>query len=229
MAIEYFGSLTKEEHVTTLDADIAPNTWVLENVGPYPGYYHVQPDTKLADSFFLVTSQWVPMEKIMRITQKVKRNSGIGFEGSSADFYLNNNHYFAIRIRGLEKRELLNELQCYYRDAGIDFAKQKKVEGQALIHIKKVFRLESVTSEIYKDVAEEIYYLLMDRHWDWTHFKKLTEKVRLNVDTPVFDAAQAMFYSYHLHDSIRIFSDKLDLPAVEKIHQRYIELMDKNM
>ena len=58
MTLETFGSIIKEEQVKTVDHGILPGTFVLENLGMFPGYYSTNvPQTGIHDSIFLVLTK----------------------------------------------------------------------------------------------------------------------------------------------------------------------------
>ncbi len=228
MIFETFGSIIKEEQVKTVERGILPNTFVLENLGSFPGYYGANlPSTEKPDSIFLVMPNKQPTEMILRVTHDIKKKTGINFEGSPASLEIYNNMYQAIRLRYLTGFEHIAEIQEHYRDAGITFLKQKRIEENAVIQIKKVFKVELLTDKIFKDEERDIYYLKINEQLTWSHFKKVTLQVRNNLRISAFDAALSVIYGTEVHDIVRIYSSALSLKELEELHNKYEEIIAK--
>lgn len=230
MALETFGSIIKEEQVKTVERGILPNTFVLENLGSFPGYYGANlPLDRDPDSIFLVMTKKESTEKILRITHDIKKKSQIEFEGSPASICVLNNDYHAIRLRYLKGFDHIGELQEYYRDAGITFAKTKRIEENAVIQIKKIFKVEAISDKILKDDENDMYYLKINEQLNWSHFKKVTTQVRNNIKLSAFDAALAVIYGAEILDLVRIYSTSLTTEEMEKLHDKYEELIAKSL
>ncbi|MCK9207341.1 MAG: hypothetical protein M0P66_09545 [Salinivirgaceae bacterium] len=230
MIFETFGTVMKEENVKTIEHGILPNTFVLENLGMFPGYYGTHfPTQKVPDSIFLVLSQKVSTEKILRVTHDIKRKTKFEFEGTPASLTIYNNVYFSIRLRYLQSLNHLIEIQEHYRDAGFVFAKMKKLNETAVIHIKKVFHIESLTEKVLKDSEKDMYYLKIDEQLTWSHFKKLIAQVRNNVKLPAFDGALAVVYGTKVFDLIRIYSTGMNTEQLELLHDKVEELIAKSL
>jgi len=230
MALETFGSLIKEEQVKTFERGILPNTFVLENLGSFPGYYGANlPHSGDPDSLFLVMTQKESTEKILRITHELKKKLECNFEGSPATLCLYNNDYHSIRIRNLTDYSRVAEIQEYYRDLGIIFAKTKQMEDNAVIHIKKIFKVDALNDKIFKDDEQNMYYLKINEQLNWSHFKKVTMQLRNNVQISAFDAALAVIYGSEVLDLIRIYSSSLTIEELEKLHDKYEELIAKSL
>ncbi len=228
MALETFGSIIKEENLRTVNDGIIPNTLVLENQDPFPGYYGAVPTDKVADSFFLIMTKKESTEKILRLTHIIRKNSSIDFEGSPARICIYNDTYFGIRIRGLDDFSKLEEIQEYYRDNGIQYMKKKKVDAIAVIQIKKIFEVENHSEKILKDTVRDMYYLVIDEQLTWSHFRTITAKVKNNLNNATFDAALAVIYGAEVLDMIRIFSKDLTMDHLKNIHEKYLEFIEKN-
>lgn len=227
--LETFGSVIKEEQVVTIESGILPNTFVLENLGSFPGYYGADmvPQNK-PDTIFLVTNKKFPIEDIFRTTSEIKRRTGILFDGSSASININNNEYDAIRLRYLKGFENILEIQEYFIDSGISFAKLKRIEGVAVIQVKKIFKVRSILDGIFKDEEQDMYYLKINKQLSWGYFKKITAQVRNNISLPAFDAALAVIYGSEIFDLIRIYSKTLTVEELQKLHEKYEEIINKS-
>ena len=222
--LEIFGTVAKEERVKTVEHYILPNSFVLENLEPFPGYHGENLPTNLGpDTFFLVTTESHSAEKIFRISHEIRSFTGLRFKGSPAKLCIGIDTYHAIRIRDLDSYDPLLEIQNCYLDAGIHFQKQKVIEGSALIELKKIFTLKKINEDIYKDIDGSMHYLKINRPLTWGRFKTISRWVRNNLDDQNFDAALAVLYGNDVHDFIRIYDKNPTLDRLNLIHQKYQE------
>ncbi len=227
--LETFGSIIKEEQVVTIEKGILPNTFVLENLGSFPGYYGANfTSQEKPDTIFLITGKKHSTEEILRITYEIKKGTGIEFEGSPASINIYNNGYNAIRVRNMKGVEDIAEIQESYIDYGILFAKLKRIEGVAVIQVKKIFKVSRVTDEILKDEEQDMYYLKIDRQLSWGYFKKTTIQVRNNISLPAFDAALGVLYGSDILDLIRIYSKTITIDELQMLHDKYKEIIRKS-
>ncbi|NPA35862.1 MAG: hypothetical protein GXO47_03325 [Chlorobi bacterium] len=227
--LETFGSIIKEEQVVALEKGILPNTAVLENLGLYPGYYgaHI-PEHEKPDTVFLIINKKIPTEDVFRYTYEIRKRTGINFEGAPATITIFNNEYQAIRVRNIAGFENVAEVQEYYKDYGVTFAKQKRLEGVAVIQIKKIFRVEHFTDRILKDLDDDMFYLKIDKQLTWGYFKKITSQVRHNVTVSAFDAALAVIYGSEVLDLIRIYSKSITEDELKVLHDKYEEFIKRS-
>lgn len=229
MILETFGSLVKEEQLRTVDSGIIPNTFVLENLEPFSGYYGASPSDRMPDSFFLVITEKESTEKILRLTQIIKNNSNLDFEGSPGKICIYNDTYYSIRLRGVTDYGNLAEIQNYYRDAGIKFMKKKTIDAPGIIQIKKIFLIEPLSDSIYKDAERDMYYLKINKQVIWSHFKSVTQKVKNNIHSKGFDAALAVIYSSEVMDLIRIYGKDINSESLDEIHKKFDEFLAKSL
>jgi len=228
MALETFGSIIKEERVRNYERGIMPGTLVLENLGMFPGYYGANlPNAGDPDSIFLVMTQKESTEKILRITHNIKKFSNIDFRGASATICINNNDLYAIRIRKLTDLNHLTEIQEHYRDAGISFAKTKQIEETAVIKIKKVFKVDDYTDKILVNEYSDMYYFKVNEQLTFSQFRKVVLQVRNNVTISAFDAALGVLYAHNILDVVRIYSTSLTKDELEKLHEKFEEIIAK--
>ena len=226
MILETFGSIIKEEKLITVKEGITPNTLVLENQVPFPGYYGASPTDKVPDSFFLILVQKESTEKIMRLTHIIRNNSHIDFDGSPVKICVYNDNYFGIRIRNLSDFSQLEELQNYYRDNGLSFMKKKNIDTEGVIEVKKIFKLREVDEETLKD-DEGMYYLKVNKQVIWSNFRAITRKVKNNIDLASFDAALSIIYGSEVLDLVRIYSKDIPIEHLKQIHNKYKEMIEK--
>lgn len=222
--LEIFGTVAKEELVKTVEHYILPNSFVLENLEPFPGYHGENlPTAQGPDTFFLITTEMHSAEKIFRISHEIRSFTRYSFKGSPAKLCIGNDSYNAIRIRNLNSYDPLEEIQKCFLDAGIQFMKHKNVESSALIELKKIFTLEKVNDEIYKDMDSKMHYIKIKNQLTWGRFKTLTKWVKNNLSDQNFDAALAVLYGSNVHDLIRIYDKNPTMERLNTIHQKYIE------
>lgn len=226
--LETFGSIIKEEEIITIEKGILTNTFVLENLGSFPGYYDTNfTSQEKPDTFFLVTSKEYSAEAVFRMTHEIKKKTGIKFDGSPASINMDNKVYFAIRVKFIEGFESIAELQKYYADHGVVYARSRKLEGVAVIQIQKIYKITQLKDDIYKDEVCDMYYLKIDRLLNWEDFKKITNQVRNNLSVSAFDAALAVIYGFEVHDMIRIYSKTISVEELEMLHEKYREIIQK--
>lgn len=229
MAIETFGSIIKEEKLKTVDIGIIPNTLVLENLGLFPGYYHADvSNNAMPDSLFLVMTQKESTEKILRLTQIIKKQSSIDFEGTPATICIHNNDLHAIRIRQLTSFEQIGEIQNFYRDLGITLSKSKNINEIAVIKIKKIFTIDQVENNIWKDEERNMFYLKVNEQLTWSHFRKIIVQLRNNIELTAFDAALGVIYASEVHDMIRIYTKSLNMDELKQLQSKFTELIEKS-
>ncbi|MDA3891739.1 MAG: hypothetical protein PF517_08765 [Salinivirgaceae bacterium] len=230
MVLETFGSIIKEEQVKTVERGILPGTFVLENMGMFPGYYGSNmPHTSAPDSIFLVMTQKESTEKILRLTHNIKKFSELEFEGAIATLYVHNNDYHAIRLRKLKGFDHIAEIQEHYRDGGITFAKVKQLDENAVIQIKKVFKLTSVAENIFINVAKDMYYLKIDEQLTWSQFRKIVMQVRNNISLSAFDVALGVIYGKQVLDVVRVYTTSLTVEELTKLHDKFEEIIAKSL
>jgi hypothetical protein len=227
--LEIFGTLAKEERLKTVDHFILPNSFVLENLEPYPGYHGENlPSDKAPDTFFLVTTESYPNEKIMRISHKIKTSTNIQFDGSVAFLHFKNEVYPAIRVRDLKSYQRLQEVQNLYYDEGIHFMKSKIIDSIAYIELKKVFLVEKINDNIFRDANRSINYLKIPAELTWNHFKEISHKVKNNLDNRNFDVALIVMYGREVYDFIRVYSEEISIDHLEEIRLKYLDVIKRS-
>ena len=221
--IETFGLLTKEETLSTVKENIVPNTFVLESMKPYPGYHgeNLPADIK-PEAVYLITSKRLPTELVYRTAAKIQKFINFPFNAIPGDIAIYNNKYYCIRIRNLKNYEIIQDLQRWFIDEGISFMKIKNINAPCLINLKKLFILEQINDNIFKDLEDKyMYYLEIPREISWSLFKKITSSVINNIDNSNFDAARAYIYFDGITDFVRIYTMNPSLKRLEDIRDKY--------
>ncbi len=222
--IETIGTISKEEHIKTVEHYILSNSFVLQNLEPFSGYHGKNlPIDQKPDTFFLVTTEFYSMEKILRIADNIKQYTNFGFMASSGSIYIGNDSYPFIRIRGLPSYEPVEEIQRYFMDSGIKYQRGKRLDSIALIELKKIFNLEKLNEYMFKDQEDSMHYLDIGRQLTWGRFKSVSRWVKNNLDNSNFDAALAVVYANKVLDLVRIYAQNVKVSRLEEIRQKYIE------
>jgi len=217
-----FGSIKKEENLTSIEHDILNNTLVLENLSPFPGYHHDVPMDPTPNFLFLVLDQAYKFDDILRATKNLKKYFNVFFDACPGSIWLHNNQYPCIRIRGLEKFAYLPELQTCYTDEGIAMHKSKNIDSKAIIKLNKTFSLEFLQDGIYKDLVDKhMYYVALPVQLKWKAFEKVTYSVKNNLDNSNFDAAVGYFFMNDVTDFVRIYAQDPTMERLETIRQAY--------
>jgi hypothetical protein len=222
--IETIGAIAKEEYLKTVDHYILPNSFVMQNLEPYPGYHGSNlPIDKEPDTFFLVTTEEHSPEKIFRIAHNIRSFTEIHFDACPARLCIGNDTYQAIRIRDLNSYEPVEEIQRCFLDAKINFQKKKNIESLTLIELRKIFQLEQVNENILKDINGMMHYVEIRRQLTWRHFKNVSKWVKNNLNDSNFDAALAVIYGSNVHDLVRIYLPNPEISRLEEIRQKFLE------
>jgi hypothetical protein len=227
--LEIYGTVAKEENVKTVEHYILPNTFVVQNLEPYPGYHGENLPTDAApDTFFMITSENHSPEKIFRISHNIRSLTGYTFDGSTASLCIENEVFPAIRIRDLNSYELLQEIQKYYFDEGIHFQKKRHINELAFIELKKIFQIEKINEHILKDKDGATHYLNVESQLSWSRFKAVTHWVKNNLDDRNFDAALIVMYGKEVYDLVRVYSKNITPEQLENIRIKYLEAIKRS-
>jgi hypothetical protein len=227
--IETTGSIAKVERLCSVNSKIMPNTLVLENMEPFPGYHGENLPVDAPPPFiFLATTGKLSLERVKRITQQIKKYCNIRFDATMAKVCIQNDVCYTVRIKDLESYDLIPELQGCYFDEGIQFRKSKNINDEALIQVKKHFVLEKIENGIYKDLEEPLmYYIQVPMQVKWKMLFNMTKNLKNNMEFSNFDAAPGAVYFREILDVIRIYGKELDLDKLKQLRQKYLAEIDK--
>jgi hypothetical protein len=227
--IETMGAIAKVEKLATLDTNILENTFVLEEVEPFPGYHGANlPSGYNPSAVYLIIKKKPSSIKILRITQDIRKYFKHEFDGTAATICINNDVYTAIRLRNMEDIKILPELQKNYMYEGIKFVKKKNLTGDGIIDLKKHFELEALGEGIYKDMEDPLmYYLRIPKHLSWQVFIEITTSIKHNLDNLNFDGALGSIYLKEIIDVVRIFAKDMELGDLSMIRQQYLDELRK--
>jgi len=229
--IQTIGGIAKEEDLFTLTNHVMPNTFVLENEVPYPGYHGKNlPTDPIPISVFLVTKEKYSTEKILRLNQKIRKYFDHPFDAVPGTICIRNETYPCIRIKNLDNYDLVEDLQKCFFSEGVQFRKKKNVNALGVIQLKKHFRLQVAYDGIYKDMDDDsMFYIRVPRQMNWQLFARITKDIRNNIDKDManFDAALGAIYIDDVVDMVRIYGREMNEVWLKEIQSRYLEEISK--
>ncbi len=228
--IERYGNLLKSEQLVTMDEKIMPNTFVLEAPEPFPGFFNYYSDSPQESKplyVYLVVDQLYTLEEVSRARQNIKTYFPSNFDADAGTVTIYNKTYHVIRVRHLDKYDQIKDLQTAFMDEGIVFKKKpsKKIASNAIIRLKKFFKLNEVEDGLYFDEIEKDHgYISLPRYVKWAEFEELTRKVKYNWSGTFFDSALGHFHNnFEIEDMIRVYNPKIDLDLLHRAKKKYLE------
>jgi len=231
LRIQAIGRVAKEETVFSLTSHVMENTFVLENDEPYPGYHGENlPSGTKPFSVFFMTKEKYSTEKVLRLNQSIRKYYKHSFDAVPGLICLNNDTIPCIRIRGIDNYEYVDDLQKCFFSEGVRFLKKRNVRGEAVITLKKLFDIEPIEENIYKDNDEaSTFYVKIPEQVSFEKFRQLTYSVKNNIDKDKtnFDAALAAIYTKDVMDVVRIYAKDLNIEKLHLILKTYIEELKK--
>lgn len=227
--IETIGYISKVETVHTVEHNVMPNTLVLENIEPFPGYHGSVPSDQPPLSIFLVTQKKYTFEEISRVSAKIKGAVSEKISCVFGDLKVFNDNYPSIRILGLESFENIEAIQKALAREGIEFSKKNIVNDCAIIKIQKTFLLQDKGDGIYYDMDEpEMMYFEISKKIDWDKFQETTKHVKNNVKYTNFDAALGYIYRHNgIIDVVRIYTNNISLGQLKELKELYNKEINK--
>jgi len=228
--IETMGYIKKEANLSTVENNIISNTLVLESLHPYPDYHGKNlPEQSVPRSLFLIVNKDYSFEEIARIIKKIKKEFEFDFNASQGNIYFKTTSYSCIRIKYLKSFTFLPELQRRFQAEGISFAKQKTINSQGLIVIKKHFFVEEIEEGVYRDIDESSkFYIDLPVALPWNQFKEHINYIKNNLDNSDFDAAQGIFYRRSgIVELVRLYICEGEFEKVQRIHSMLIDQIEK--
>jgi hypothetical protein len=222
--IESLGNIIKEETLQSVTFNVIQNTLVLENCEPFPGYHGENlPFESAPETVFLMTPKVCHTETIFRLSSQICKYHNLSFDACPVEITIFNNLYYGIRIRGLKSYTVIADIQGCYMDQGFTFLKYKKIRSSGLIKVEKIFRLEKIDDQIYKDQEDTLtYYLKIPYEFNWNLFKKVTANIKNNLENRNFDAAIGFVYLKEIMDFVRIYA-ATDVSRLKIIRKKYLE------
>jgi len=225
--IKYFltrGETLKEEKIKSISHNIYPDTLVLENYEPFPGYYNTNIPADIKPmSVFIVLARKYDYIELARMMKEIRSKEKLHCDGTTAIINTGRSEYFSVRIKNLECFSHLYTIQKNLINYGIELHKEKLIDKTVLITVQKTFLLEKLENDIYKNLQEQYkYYFELNKYLEWEKFKALTIIVKNNIKNNLFDAAQAYFYTDSgITDAVRIYDRHASPARIADIREHY--------
>ncbi|MFO7723838.1 MAG: hypothetical protein R6V49_11515 [Bacteroidales bacterium] len=224
---EYYGSVTKVEQLWCLDDMGIAHTCLLEARDAYPGYYSSFMKISRPKLIFIMSNQPCTLEQVTRMTAAVKKEFHHSFDAACCEITMKLITREGIRIKGIDDYSIIKDLHLAYVDQGLDLQKKKRdVENEeGLIKVRKFFRLEAVSENIYLDAGEKHRgYFRIPEDLEWDRFKEIIIRIRSNWTHHSFDAAKCFIYrDGEIVDLVRIFTKKVDVHLLETLREAFLK------
>ena len=225
-----FSIITKEEDVKTMDHHTIPNTFVLELLHPFPGYYFstdfITSKTK-PQSILIILKKEVSIEYFYRKIGRIRKYSSFTFGADLSDVKIFNNSYQAIRVNSLESYDQISEFQKYLLDEGFYLRKPKKIEDKAFIKIFKFCNLNFENGIYRSSDNSNFIYFGIPKEITWKQVEHITIKIRHNFSNKKFDAGLGLFFHHgDVEDVIRIYTKDLTDGEVSTLKSKYVKELE---
>ena len=227
--LETIGTIEKKE----LLGPVGYSELVLESFEPFPGYHGTTvPDTIKPKSLFIITRSKYIEEKIIRITQKIKKEKNFDFDGTPGQVSLYNMLNPCIRIRGLNGFDNVPEILNAYKAEGIEFMANRKIEPfTGIIKVKKYFLLDPISDEVFHDAEDKsMFYFAIPVQLRFNQFEKITMEIKHTMEEHNFDVALGSIYRRNgLMDIIRLYDQACTPEKLEMIRSKFLSRINKLM
>lgn len=220
--IRICGSITKIESLVPITTNILEETWVAEANLPYSNYYGLIPEKTKANSLFLFTNLYYPLEKILRFSQNIKDCYSKEIDVASAIFEFQNKQYPAIRVKNFPDYKNLNLLQSCFTMQGVSFAQKVHFINEAKATINKCFEMKKIDDGIYSDVQDSNKGYLLENNLDFDNFNAIVVNIKNNSNCRYFDAVPGIYIlDFQAKYFIRIYSDGLNSDVLKCIKYQF--------
>jgi hypothetical protein len=227
-AIETIGSITKMEYICSLEQNILPNTMVLQNVDPFPGYRIPKSEESYehkTESIFIILGYKYSPEKINRINKKLITSRISEKAPSYGEIITRDSILPCIRIKGLEHFEQISLIQNFFLKNEFQLMPFRIIESKARIKIFKTFRLIEIGEGLYRDLSDGAkIYIRITKLLSWNIFEEITKKIKFDMNNRNFDAALGIIYRFcGPEDVIRIYDQEKTLERALQLKKCYLK------
>lgn len=215
--IQLSGSIAKKETLVPIQSNVLENTSVAEAALPYANYYGQLPSKAKPNSLFLFTTKFYFLEDILNRAQRIDACLIEKINIASAIIEYKNKQYSAIRIKHFPDYNQISNLQSCLIKQGIEFAPKIHLQGEVIAHINKLFSLEELEADFFKDNQEENKgYFIYGNRMSTEEFELLMKKVKNNGNCKLFDAVRGtILRNGKVFEIVRVFSEGLDLALLK--------------
>ena len=218
--IETIGSITKTEHLASVESNVIENSLVLRNVNPFPGIRGIEGfNTDKPESIFIIMRYRYAPEKINRINATLLHHINLQRYPSYGEILADENILPCVRLKGLDDYSLIHLAQNFLRNNDLQLMAYRNLDAVCRIKIFKTFRLAEIGDGLYRDLQDgEKFYIRIQQPLNLKRFEYITKKIKFELQNAEFDAALGIIYRFIGPENvIRIFDR-------DKSHQRALEL-----
>lgn len=231
--IETVGSITKFEKLSKIENNVLPDTLVLRNLRPFPGYIYEEGNDnglKLVSIFIMLYYRYSP-EKVIKLSSLIKPQLQMECNAGYGEIIMENEIYPCIRIKGLKYISSIPKLQEFIKFQGFKLKKNIPVKTEGIIKVYKTFKLLEIDDDIYRDYYErEKFYLKMPVDINWEMFQSLKNNVKELIHNNNFDAALGEIYRFSGPIKvIRIFDRNKSLERALELKRIFNEELRKEI
>jgi len=221
-----FAIIKKEEDVKTLKHSILKNTFVLEIIHPFPGYYYggVENKSSKPGSIFLMLKQRPSTEFFYRALTNAKKYCNFGLDAVMAELSIYNTTYSAIRLNNVSDYNIILEIQEIFAAEGFNFLRPKNIDTKAFIKVFKFINLMIKEDVYHNSDNPNFVFFPLTKELNWKLFEKTTVKIKNSLGSLKFDVALAVFFRKgYLEDAVRVYCENFTDEQVRKIRQMYLD------
>lgn len=225
--LETLGTIEKKEML----GPVGYKQLVLEAFHPFPGYHGTTvPDKDTPRSLFAITRSKYTEEKLIRVTQKIKKEGNFKFDATPGMVTLYNMLNPCVRFKDIDRYDEVPVILKAYEEEGIEFMSNRNIEPfTGIIKVKKYFLLEVISESSFHDAENpNMYYFAIPVQLRFNQFEKITIELKRNLEDANFDAALGSIYrKTGLIDLIRIYDEKCTPARLEFIRTKYLLAIEK--
>jgi hypothetical protein len=225
--IETIGSITKMESLDSFEEDVLPNSMVLKNTDPFPGYrakISGANQDKPRSIFIILRYRYAP-EKINHINRDMMASRITDCHPSFGEIITRESILPCIRIKYIKDYSLIPVIQNFYKRNDLKLMDYKHFNGPARIKIFKAFRLTEIAEGLYRDLNDgEKIYIHIPHAINWKRFDHITKKIKYHINNPNFDAALGVIYRFcGPEDVIRIYDQEKTLERAIQLRKIFVK------
>ncbi len=215
--IETIGSITKYEHLVSLNKNVEKNTLVLKSLQPFPGA-GIGQNLKKSSHYIILRYRYAP-EKINRINCLILKEAKLDYFPSYGEIGTHNLILPCVRIKGVDQIEKILAVQHCLHKNDLQLMFYKDVDSECRIKIYKTFKLAEIGDGLYRDLHDnEKVYIRINVSLNWKRFNSVISKIKYKLSNPEFDAAIGIIYRFMGPENVVRIFDK------DRSYQRAIEL-----
>jgi hypothetical protein len=215
--IETIGSITKYEHLVSINDNVEKNTLVLRSLQPFPGA-KIDDEAEKASYFIILRYRYAP-EKINRINSLILKEASLSCFPSYGEIGSKNLILPCVRVKNIRNTKEIYSVQKYLQNNDLQLMFYKDIDSECRIKIFKTFKLAEIGDGLYRDLYDtEKLYIRINANLNWKRFNAVIDKIKYKLNNSEFDAAIGVIYRFMGPENVIRIYDK------DKTYPRAIEL-----